>query len=468
MSQSDGWHAKDQTLNGIRLIGEIESLAPRRYTRPNVESMSNNEELNKLNRLFDDLWPICRSIAGPGFRQSLSLLEAHVPFERLSFPTGTKAFDWTVPDEWSAREAWIMGPDGIKRADFSVNNLHLVSHSEPFRGKMPLAELKKHLHSLPELPKAIPYITSYYKRRWGFCLSHEELLALPEGDYEVKVDTELKPGRLEVAEAVLPGSTGNEVLLSTYLCHPSLANNELSGPLALVLLYGRLAAKKNRRFTYRFVVSAETIGTICYLSRRGEQLKERVRAGFQLTCLGNDAPFTLKTSRRGDSLADQASLAWLEKSGERYSLEVFDPGNGSDERQYCSPAFDLPVASLMRSMYARYPEYHTSLDDKAFLSFPHLLGTVDALEAILDDIDSRRFYLNTMPQCEPRLGPRGLYPEIGTTTELEDQVKAIMWLLNYSDRKHDLREISRKSKLPEALLAVAAEKLAGPGLLREL
>lgn len=424
------------------------------------------DEIDKLRYYFDSLWPICRSVAGSGFRQSLDILSKLVPFQKLEFPSGSTAFDWTVPDEWNPKDAYLIDPNGVKRADFKKSNIHLVSHSTPFRGRLPLAELKKHIHSYPELPDAIPYVTSYYKKTWGFCLSHNELNSLPEGEYEAVIDAELKPGTLVTGEAVLPGQSSDEILLSTYLCHPSLANNELSGPLALALLYERIARLPNRKYTYRFVVSAETIGTICYLSVRGEHLRKHVKAGYQLTCVGDRGDFTFKKSRRGDTLADRAALDFLSALGRPYKVEEFDPGNGSDERQYCSPGFNLPVASLMRTMYGRYPEYHTSLDNADLLSFESLIQSVNAYEAILKDIESREIYTSTNPMCEPRLGPRGLYPQTGDTHELGASLKAIMWVINFSDGEHDLLTISRKSKIPIELIRAAARRLLDSKLIR--
>lgn len=426
------------------------------------------QELELLEDLLNRLWPICRSVAGPGFRRSLELLAEVVPTQRLDFPTGGKALDWTVPREWEARDAYLVDPNGRKRAEFRVNNLHLVSHSVPFRGRLPLAELKKHLYSLPAQPTAIPYITSYYKERWGFCITHQELLSLPEGEYEVVVDTELRPGVVSVGECVLPGRSKREVLFSTYLCHPSLANNELSGPLALAMLYRRLAARPDRKFTYRFVISAETIGTICYLSLRGQHLKENVVAGYQVTCVGDQGNFTLKRSRQGDSLADRAAIRALARMKVPHEVIPFDPGNGSDERQYCSPGYNLPVASLMRTMYSRYPEYHTSLDDREFLSLEALVGSVNAYEHAVNEIEESRYFESLNPNGEPQLGKRGLYPEMGSTTELEERVRALMWTLNFSDGRHELRAIAEKSGIAHETILGAAEALTAGGLLKEI
>lgn len=420
-----------------------------------------------LEVFFDRLWPICRSITGPGYRESLNILSEVMPMRRLRFPTGKKVLDWTVPREWVAHGAYFIDSRGKKHADFRENNLHLVNYSAPFRGTLDLSELKKHLYSLPEKPKAIPYVTSYYAERWGFCLSHEELRALPEGPCRIVIDTEFKKGRVEIGEAVLPGKSSDEILFSSYLCHPSMANNELSGPLVLAFLYRKIASLKSRRFTYRFSVMPETIGAICYLSVRGEALKKRLAAGYQITCVGDAGNFTYKKSRRGDTLADRAALAVLTGLGRPYKVEPFTPAMGSDERQYCSPGFDLPVGSLMRTMYAHYPEYHTSLDNKDFISFEALEDSIDAYFKIVQRLETGRIFKNTVSRGEPQLGRRGLYPTLGTQSERTGEVAAMMWLLNLADGSRDLSGIAEDSGQPLKTLTPLAEKLRTAGLLME-
>jgi aminopeptidase-like protein len=411
----------------------------------------------RIESYFDRLWPINRSIMGPGFRQSLDILAEILPFQRLKFETGTEAFDWIVPKEWHVENAYFIDPNGNKHADFKDNNLHLVGYSSPFEGKLSFNELRSHLHSLPEQPTAIPYITSYYKEDWGFCLTHNELQNLPEGEYEVYIDSKLYPGHLEIGEVVLPGTSKQEVLFSSYLCHPSLANNELSGPLVMTFLYERLKAMPKRKYTYRFVISAETIGTICYLSVRGKHLKQYLSAGYQMTCLGDRGHFTYKLSRHGNTLADRAAQLVLRDHGV-HNVIPFDPGNGSDERQYCSPGFNLPFGSLMRTMYSCYPEYHTSLDNKEFISFDAMVESVEVALAIVNALESNSIWLNTIKYCEPQLGRKGLYPTKGSGTELPEKLKAMMWLLNLADGNHDLFSIAEKSyhKL-ETLISVIHE-----------
>ncbi|MBK9292967.1 MAG: DUF4910 domain-containing protein [Oligoflexia bacterium] len=425
-------------------------------------------DTKKLEQYFDRLWPLCRSITGKDHLKSLDILSELIPLTYLNFETGQKVNDWFIPKEWNARDAYFIDPSGIKRASFKVNNLHLVNYSIPFKGKISLSELKKHIYYIQEQPQAIPYITSYYKERWGFCLSYNEFIELPEGEYEVFIDTELKPGKLVVAETLLEGESKKEILFSTYLCHPSLANNELTGPLALSFLYDRLSNKSKRHFTYRFVISVETIGTIAYLSQRGEYLKNNMIAGYQMTCLGDPGKLTLKKSRSQNTLAERAALKYFAETNTPFNIEEFDPGNGSDERQYCSPGYDLPMASLMRTMYARYPEYHTSLDNKNFISMASLAESIDAYEKIVECIESSEIYLNNLPYGEPNLGRRGLYPTLGLTNEIDNQTKSIMWLLNYCDGKHELEYISEKSKINLNFLKDTVRHLESQNILTKI
>jgi aminopeptidase-like protein len=415
-----------------------------------------------LEQYFDRLWPINRSIAGPGLRASLDILAEVIPTERHRFATGTKVFDWEVPREWEARTAYLVDPEGRRRANFAEHNLHLVAHSVPIHTRMSLQELRPHLHSRPDLPDAIPYVLSLYDENWGFCLADRELRELPEGEYEVVIDSELRPGHVEVGEAVLPGESEDEVLFSSYLCHPSLANNELSGPLAIAFLYDRLSRRPRRRLTYRFLLGAETIGTLCFLSLRGRHLQEHLRAGYVVTCVGDSGPFTLKTSRQSRSEADRAAELVLREVSQ-HSVIPFDPGNGSDERQYCSPGFDLPVASVMRTMYSCFQEYHTSLDDKSFVDFGALAETITVYERIVDALEHNLVWCNTVQFGEPQLGKRGLYP--GTNANAPFHLKPTMWMLNLADGKNDLLAIAERSGQPLGGLIDAATKLSAAGLL---
>ncbi|MCP5464789.1 MAG: DUF4910 domain-containing protein [Deltaproteobacteria bacterium] len=424
----------------------------------------------KIEDMFDRLWPLPRSIAGQGFSDSLDIMAEMIPLKRLQYPTGTKVLDWHLPKIWEVRSAYFIGPNGKKYADFHKNNLHLVSYSVPFKGKMTLDELKPHLYTLPSLPKAIPYATSFFEERWGFCLNHEEYESLPEGEYEVVVDSVFKDGFFESGECVLPGESKDEILFSSYLCHPSMASNELSGPLVLAFLYEKIAAMKQRKYTYRFVLNAETVGTIAYLSKRGQELKQKVKAGYVLTCLGDQAPFNYKRSRQGNSLADQAALSVLKEldpSRQQYFVHDFDPSRGSEERQYCSPGYDLPVGSLMRSMYNDYKEYHSSLDNKDFISFDAMLANVDLYSKIVAALESNQIWVNLNPYGEPQLGRRNLYPNLNVRSHDVRRARATMWLLNLADGQHDLFQISERSQYPILLLADIAQTLKKEGLLVE-
>ena len=421
------------------------------------------ERPEEIERYFDRLWPLMRSLTGDGVRRTHDIIGELVPLERIEIPSGTQVLDWTVPHEWVVREAHVTTPDGRRILDVTQHTLHLVNGSVPFRGTLSRAQLDEHLHSLPKQGQAIPYVTSYYEPRWGFCISQRERDALGEGDYEVVVDTELIDGSMTLGEAVLEGEEPDEVLISTYTCHPSLANNELSGPLVAAFLYRRLAALPQRRLTYRFVFLPETIGSIAYLSLRGEHLRERLVAGYVVTCAGDPAPFTLKLSRRGTSVADRAALHVLSRRDGNLRVHDFFP-SGSDERQYCSPGFDLPVASVMRSMYGTYPEYHTSLDDKNFVSFAALHESVDAYAEIIGVLDANRSYRNLFPYGEPQLGRRGLYATLGAKGSSASS-GAMRWVLNYSDGEHDLLWIADRSGRPMAEIVAAAQACAQAGLL---
>lgn len=429
------------------------------------KSTSSLNTRDMLEHYFDCLWPLCRSITGPGYRDSLNILSEVVPIDRLKFNTAEKVFDWHVPKEWIVRDAYLKDPNGVKRCCFKTNNLHLLGYSTPFFGRMPLSALRSHLHTLPSQPKAIPYLTSYYEERWGFCLSHEEFASLPEGMYEVFVDTELIPGQVEIGEAVIPGSGTDEILFSAYLCHPSMANNELSGPLVWAGLYERILSMPARRYTYRFAIMPETIGAICYLTRRGEHLIKNLIAGYQMTCLGDKGEFTYKRSRRGNCLADRAAERVLADQG-RFKTMAFDPTEGADERQYCSPGFDLPVGCLRRSLF--YPEYHTSLDNKDFISFDALTQSIDVYFNIVLAIENNIVWRNTLPYGEPHLGSRGLYPTLGSQKSFGDRFAAILWVLSCADGRSDLLAVAEKSGMRLDLLITAANELAGAGLLEEI
>jgi aminopeptidase-like protein len=425
----------------------------------------------EIESYFDHLWPILRSITGEGVRQTHDVLSELIRLERTEIPSGTQVFDWTIPKEWKVNEAYILDPNGKRVLDVKENNLHLLNYSIPFRGVLSRTELDKNLYSLPDKPTAIPYITSYYSPRWGFCLSQQQRDALPDGDYQVVVDTKLFDGSLTLSEAILPGETKDEVLISTYTCHPSLASNELSGPLVAAFLYKELAKLESRRLTYRFIFLPETIGAITYLHLRGEYLKQHLIAGYVITCIGDTGDFTYKRSRQSNlistlALVDRAAEHVLKHSKKSHKILDFSP-LGSDERQYCSPGFNLPVGSLMRSMYGTYPEYHTSLDNKSLISFEAMAEAVGMYLSVMKVLELNRTYKNLFPHGEPQLGKRGLYETLGRNT-IPELSSAVFWLLNYADGEHDLLWIAEKSGYSGELLDKAAKACLEANIIEEV
>ena len=396
-----------------------------------------------IERYFDRLFPICRSITGNGVRETLKIISEIIPLQIYEIPSHTAVFDWNVPKEWNINDAFIITPDGRKICDFKKHNLHIVNYSVPIHKKITFEELNQHLHTLPNKPNAIPYVTSYYKENWGFCISYDEYKTLPkEGIYEVIIDSSLEDGSLTYADVVLEGERKDEVLISTYVCHPSMANNELSGPLVSMFLYQKLAALKNRKYTYRFVFIPETIGALVYLKQYGEHLKNYCKAGYVVTCIGDKGIFHYKLSKYGNTLADKAAIHTLKHSHKPFRIIPFAPG-GSDERQYCSPAFNLPIGSLMRTPYREYPEYHTSLDNKDFISFKAIQESIEMYFQIMLTLEYNDKYINLFPYGEPQLGKRELY--IGDLNR--DQVMQIMYILQYSDGMNDLIDIAERIKM---------------------
>ncbi len=400
----------------------------------------------EIENYFDRLWPICRSITGNGLRESLKIINEIVPLEITEVKTGTRVFDWVVPKEWNIRAAYIVDPNGKKVCDFSLNNLHVVSYSVPVNKNITYSELLEHLHYIEELPEAIPYITSYYKETWGFCISYTQFLSLAkDGEYQVVIDSTLEDGSLTYGEAVLKGETDEEVLFSTYLCHPSMANNELSGPLVQAFLYKKIAALPKRKYTYRFLFAPETIGVISYLHRFGDHLTKHLAAGYVLTCCGDTGSFVYKRSKRGDALCDRIAEHVLKYRDAAYEVIPFSIG-GSDERQYCSPGFNLPVGSLTRSMYQRYKEYHTSLDNKDFISFAAMEETIAVYFEFVKALELNDFYINALPYCEPQLGKRGLYPNLVDPFYKRESMHNRLHLLAYADGLIDLVSIAEIRK----------------------
>jgi aminopeptidase-like protein len=427
---------------------------------------ANLPSAHEIEDIFDRLWPIMRSLTGDGVRRTLDILSEIVPISRIEIPSGTQAFDWRVPQEWNFNEAYIIDPLGRRILDAAENTLHLVNYSIPFSGRMGLKELQNHLFSLPERPEAIPYVTSYYAPRWGFCLSQIMRDQLTDGEYAVVVDTTLKDGTLTLGEVILPGEEEREILFSSYVCHPSLANNELSGPIVAAYLCRALSKVQSRRLTYRFVFLVETIGAISYLARHGEHLQRNLHAGYVVTCTGTSAPYVYKRSRRGDTVADRAALYVLGQSAPDYHAAIdFDPADGSDERQYCSPGFDLPVGSLMRTRYNTYPEYHTSNDNKSFVSFDAMRETIGVYCELCQTLEQNVIYENTIKFGEPQLGRRGLYGSLGGAFGPEASHAALLWLLNLADGTRDLLAIAERSKVDIKLLAEVSQRACGAGIV---
>lgn len=414
--------------------------------------------------LIEKLFPINRSLTGDGVRKTLNILAEHIPLEFHEVPTGTKVFDWTVPKEWNIRDAYIIDPNGNKIIDFKKCNLHVVGYSVPIDKILTLDELQKHLHSINDQPEAIPYITSYYQEGWGFCVAHRERIKLKEGNYHVYIDSELKDGHLTYGEFILPGEIDKEVFLSTYICHPSMANNELSGPVVSAFI-GKWLASKPRRFTYRIIFIPETIGSITYLSRHLEDLKQKMIVGFNISCVGDELAYSYVESRYGNTMADKVASNVLSFEHPEFIKYSF-LDRGSDERQYCSPGVDLPLVSLSRSKYGEYPEYHTSIDNLDFVSIQGLLGGYELVKNCIEVIEINRTYKVTT-LGEPQLGKRGLYPNV-SSKKSGASVETMMDFIAYADGANDLIDISNIIGKPVKEIAPIATNLFDAGLLEEV
>jgi aminopeptidase-like protein len=408
------------------------------------------------------IYPICRSITGEGVRRTLDLLAGHLDLEVHEVPTGTQVFDWTVPREWSIRDACIKNPAGERVVDFKKCNLHVLNYSRPVHARLPLEELKKHVFTLPDQPDLIPYRTSYYAENWGFCMAHRDLEALPEGPYEVEIDASLEDGSLTYGEYLHRGETEEEFLFSAHICHPSLANDNCSGLALLTLLAGRLASHKTR-YSYRFLFAPGTIGAIAWLARNEHQVA-RIRHGLVVSCLGDGGGPTYKKSRRGDAMIDRAMTHVLRHGAATPAILDFFP-YGYDERQYCSPGFDLPVGLLQRSQFGTFPEYHTSADNLEFIRPEHLAGSYRMITAALDIVENDWRPLSTAPKCEPQLGRRGLYAALGGDKDGPAKSMAFLWILNLADGRHSLLDIAERAKLPFSVVAEATRLLEESGLL---
>ncbi|MFF2024968.1 DUF4910 domain-containing protein [Streptomyces sp. NPDC058171] len=419
----------------------------------------------QMHALVERLYPLCRSITGDGVRATLDIVGEHLPLTVHEVPTGTQVLDWTVPQEWNIRDAYIADPAGNRVVDFAASSLHVLGYSLPVSTTLPLAELRAHLHTLPDHPTWVPYRTSYYRPDWGFCLAQETLDALPDGDYEVHIDSTLADGHLTYAEHVVPGQVPDEVIVSCHVCHPSLANDNLAG-IAVATFLARALAERTPWYTYRFLFAPGTIGAITWLARNTEPKPGgRVEHGLVLACAGDRGQLTYKQSRRGDAEIDRVLRHVLRTSERPHRVTEFTP-YGYDERQFCSPGFDLGVGSLTRTPYAGYPEYHTSADDPAFVSPEAMADTLAVCREAFAVLDRNRRYLNLNPYGEPQLGRRGLYDALGGRSDAKQAQMAMLWVLNLSDGTHSLLDVAERSGLPFDTVAGAADALHGAGLIK--
>ncbi|MBK8276227.1 MAG: DUF4910 domain-containing protein [Nitrospira sp.] len=414
--------------------------------------------------LIKELYPICRSITGDGVRETLRIIGQRISLEMREVPSGTKVFDWTVPLEWNVSDAYVMNGAGQRVIDFQSHNLHLMGYSVPVRKKMPLEELRPHLFSLPAYPEWIPYRTSYYKENWGFCIRHADFERLSDGEYHVVIDSTLHSGSLTYGEFYLPGEVSDEILVSCHVCHPSLCNDNLSGIAVAVKLAETLAAR-SRRYSYRFLFIPGTIGSITWLAQN-EETVSRIRHGLVLTGVGDAGNVTYKKSRQGNTEIDRAMMHVLKHSGETHAIIDFSP-YGYDERQYCSPGFNLPVGCFMRTPHSQYPEYHSSADNLSLIRPESLAQSYTHCLTVFELLEGNRVYVNQNPRCEPQLGRRGLYRTIAGQQEYQSRELALLWVLNMSDGRHALLDIAGRADLPFGQIQSAAEALVEVGLLKE-
>ena len=419
---------------------------------------------NEIYKFARELWPINRSITGDGVRETLRKISNHLPSLKIkSIPTGTKVFDWIVPQEWNVKEAYIITPSGKKICDFSQNNLHLVGYSIPFKSEVSFDELKKHLYTLPDQPNAIPYVASYYKEKWGFCLSQDQFNTLENGTYKVVIKSTLFDGELNYGELLIKGQSDKEIFLSTYICHPSMANNELSGPTVVTFLAKWLQEINETDFSYRIIFIPETIGSITYLSKNYKDMKNKIFAGFNVTCVGDDRAYSYLPSRNGKTISDMIAkhvLKWIDPNFIKYSWL----DRGSDERQYCAPGIDLPIASILRTKYGRYPEYHTSLDNLENVVTPKGLdGGYWAIRKAIEAIERNKKYKITV-LCEPQMGKRGLYPTL-STKGTNKEVLLMMNFISFCDGQTSLLEIAESLNLPIWELYELVNKLESHSLI---
>jgi aminopeptidase-like protein len=429
-----------------------------------IKTLGSQDSGKALHDFVAELYPLCRSITGEGVRDTLRLIQKRIPLEMCEVPSGTQVFDWTIPLEWNVTDAYIKNTAGARVVDFKFNNLHLMSYSTPVRKRMRLEELKPHLFSLPDHPEWIPYRTSYYQANWGFCLPQKDLDRLADEEYDVMIDSSLRSGSLTYGESYLPGETSDEVLISCHVCHPSLCNDNLSGIAVAVLLAQAMAARQ-RRYSYRFLFIPGTIGSITWLARN-EDIVSRIQHGLVLTGVGDAGKVTYKRSRQGHAEIDRVMTQVLKDSGDPHAIINFFP-YGYDERQYCSPGFDLAVGCFMRTPHGEYPEYHSSADNLDFVKADSLAQSFSRCLEAFEVLEHNRTYLNQNPKCEPQLGRRGLYRAVAGQQEKQSKELSLLWVLNASDGRHKLLDIAERADLPFRRIQAAAEALVEVGLLKE-
>jgi aminopeptidase-like protein len=412
--------------------------------------------------LIEDLFPICRSITGSGLRQSLQRVGDVIPLDITEVPSGTRVFDWIVPPEWNIRAAWLADPTGRRVVDFEQSNLHVVNYSVPVHRTLSLDELQPYLHTLPDHPSWVPYRTSYYAPDWGFCLADEVARSLPRGEYEAVIDSTLEAGSLSYGECILPGSASDEILVSSHICHPSLANDNLSG-VAVATFLARALAGRERKYTYRFLFAPGTIGAITWLAGH-EEMTDRIRGGLVLACVGDTGHLVYKRSRRGDSAIDHAAEHVLSTEDIPHEVVDFSP-YGNDERQFCSPGFDLPVGAVTRSGYDRSERHHTSADDMAGINSDALAGTLQSCLRIFEILENDETFVSRNPKGEPQLGRRGLYRSLGGRADQGRMEEALLWLMSFADGRHSLLDVARRAQLPFESVHQAALALERAQLL---
>lgn len=424
----------------------------------------------KITKLINKLYPICRSITGKGFIDSLKILKENMEIKITKFKTGTKVLDWTIPKEWNIKDAYIIAPDGKKIVDFKKHNLHVMNYSIPINKKISLEELKKKLFTLPNQPNAIPYVASYYKRDWGFCIEYNKFKKLKKGLYRVVIDSSLKNGNLVYSDSVIPGKSKKQILLSTYLCHPQMANHELGGPIVLSLLYKILKKTGPHKYSYRFLVCPENIGSAAFLHKNKNNLKNII-AGYVINCVGRGNEITYKKSRVSNSLSDQAALNIIKNFGKKYIIEDFYPW-GSDEKQFCSPGFNLPIGLIMRKRFDKFKEYHTSLDNKNFISTKILIETINIYYQVLKTIENNFTPLAKIQYGTPQLS-KSKIPLYRSKMnwhikKMENRTKVMLEILSFADGKINMIELANKRnfKLIEHIGII--EKLIKAGYVKKL